>query len=337
MIVKFPNESQIIFLGVDDLKQMDKVLGIEVATILVDECTEITYEQWNILESRLAQKVHGCRNKMIACCNPTTISSWIFKYFVKGKSPVSGEDLHVTTNYLQMNPMDNIENIADGYISTLEGLSERQRKRFLLGEWLADIEGALWNSDLIEPYRTSDMSEWDRIIIGVDPAVTSKKTSDMTGIIVCGKLSDRYYVIDDSTIKGSPKQVTQKVLALRKTYDADKVVIETNQGGDWLMFGIEELDRTCPVVGINHRKSKIIRAEPISYLYERGLVSHCGTFTDLEGEMCSYTGNPNEESPDRLDALVIAMRELADEIQLDMTFGETQPQQANEERMWHNF
>ena len=107
---------------------------------------------------------------------------------------------------MQMNPAGNRENLPDSYIeNTLENLPERQRRRFLDGEWLDECEGALWHCGMIGPYRVTELPELEKIVIGVDPAVTSGKNGDMTGIIAAGTGFDgRYYVLADRSVKGTP-------------------------------------------------------------------------------------------------------------------------------------
>ena len=58
-------------------------------------------------------------------------------------------------------------------------------------------------------------------------------------------------------------------------------------------------------------RGKAIRAEPVSALYERGLVHHVGIFPELEDQMTSWTPD-SPDSPDRLDALVWAVTDLID-------------------------
>ena len=85
---------------------------------------------------------------------------------------------------MQMNPADNRTNLPDNYIeNTLSNLPERQRRRFLLGQWLEDDDGALWNRTMIDSARVTEVPPLSRVVIGVDPAVTGGKASDCTGII----------------------------------------------------------------------------------------------------------------------------------------------------------
>ena len=269
MVITLPNGSKIMCMGCDNAQQMDKILGIECSTFLVDEITEIKQEQYETLITRLAEKSE-LQNRIMCCCNPTTKSSWIFKRFIP-----SG-------NYMKIHISDNLENVAKSFMKQLEKLSERKRKRFLDAEWISDIEGALWNADMIELCHTPESpQDFERIVIGVDPAVTTKTTSDLTGIVVCGKLDDLFYVLEDKSGKYTPKELSSEISSLWYKYDADLVKIETNQGGDYVIDNIKQYDSMINVKGINHRKSKIVRAEPISYLYEKNLVKHIHEFSEL--------------------------------------------------------
>ena len=58
--------------------------------------------------------------------------------------------------------------------------------------------------------------------------------------------------------------------------------------------------------------SKIRRAELAAALYEQGKVHHVGRFIELEEQMCSYSPALSNQSPDRMDALVWAIRYLTE-------------------------
>jgi len=68
-------------------------------------------------------------------------------------------------------------------------------------------------------------------------------------------------------------------------------------------------DEQVPYKAIRSMKGKMLRAEPVSSLYEQGKVHHVGYFKDMEEQMCQYTGN-SVSSPDRLDALVFGVTSL---------------------------
>ena len=93
---------------------------------------------------------------------------------------------------------------------------------------------------------------------------------------------------------------------------ADRIVAEVNNGGDLVGTVIHGIDPVVSYAAVRASRGKILRAEPISALYERGLVHHVGEFQLMEDEMCNYTGGVNEDSPNRLDALVWALMELSE-------------------------
>ncbi len=187
-------------------------------------------------------------------------------------------------------------------------------------EIIEDMDGALWTR-LIIGYRqppqvypkgiaTPDLV---RIVVAVDPAVTSNADSDSTGMIVVGLGSDkRGYVLDDLTCKASPAEWARRAVQAMRDYGADRIVAEANNGGDLVSTVIGAVDPLAPVTLVHAARGKHTRAEPIAALYEQGRISHVHPFPELEDQLCSFTGAPGESSPDRLDALVWGLSELFD-------------------------
>lgn len=162
------------------------------------------------------------------------------------------------------------------------------------------------------------MSEFDfnnrfhRIVIGVDPAMTHHENSDETGIIVAGLgVDNHFYVLDDLSGRYRPTEWAEKVGEAYAYYKADRVVAEVNQGGDLVEATLRLVHRRLSYKGVRATRGKIVRAEPIAALYEKGRVFHRQCFQKLEDQMCRFTGERHEGSPDRLDALVWALTELA--------------------------
>ena len=313
---RFANGSEIWFGGLD---KGDKILGNEYATMYFNEISEISYDQVETAYSRNAQKCPELRNRFYYDCNPPGKSHWSYKLFNDKLNPtdnklVSRPELYV---HMRMNPQDNEENLSETYLQSLEMLSARKKARFLLGEWQDDNENALWKRDsMINPFRMKSAPvNLDRIVVGVDPAVTKKETSDMTGIVIAGckriKGDMHYFVLDDRSLIGSPTEWAGTAVNAYNEYEADRIVAETNQGGDMVEQTIRNIDRRIAYRGVRATRGKIVRAEPIAELYERGLVHHVGEFQLLEDEMCSYCGFEDEKSPDRMDALVWALTELS--------------------------
>lgn len=334
--IRYPNGSEVWFLGLDDKERVDKILGREFAIMYFNECSEISYHAAETALTRLSQMVFNdsgklLRNRAFYDCNPPYKSHWAYRLFIEGVNPVSRATLTNGNEYscIQINPYDNAENLPADYIDkNLASLSLEKRKRFLHGEWLDENENALWKlSSMIDPFRVvSAPTDLERIVVGVDPAVTSKESSDETGIVVVGKKKwgdgkSHYYVLDDSTVRDTPHKWAIKIADTYRRYSADRIVAEVNQGGDLVQELINSVGAGLPVKTVRATRGKIVRAEPIAALYEQGLVHHVGSFPELEDEMTSYTGYDSETSPDRMDALVWAITELADapEVNFDNT------------------
>lgn len=191
-------------------------------------------------------------------------------------------------------------------------------------EIIDDVAGALWNRGLIR-YRPEPRLEKNgvhvadlaRVVVAIDPAVTSGEDSDETGIIVAGLGHDqRGYVLADLTIKANPIEWARVAITALREYGADRIVAEANQGGDMVRTVIAAVDPLAPITLVHASRGKRTRAEPIAALYEQGRISHVSPMPLLEDQLCAFTGAPGEESPDRLDALVWALSELFG-VQLD--------------------
>jgi len=156
-------------------------------------------------------------------------------------------------------------------------------------------------------------SRLSRVVIGVDPAITHHEKSDETGIIVAGVgVDENFYILEDLSGRYRPNEWAEKVIEAYDRYGADRVVAEVNQGGDMVENTLRMVDARISYKGVRATKGKILRAEPISALYEKGRVFHRCCFQKLEDQMCRFTGEREAgESPDRLDALVWALTELA--------------------------
>ncbi len=187
----------------------------------------------------------------------------------------------------------------------------RKGRQELEGEILSDNPGALWTYEMFSECRTDTYPALRRVIVAVDPAVSTNQNSDDTGIIVAGLGIDRHvYILQDSSGSYSPNEWAQKVCALYRKHNADRIVAEKNNGGALVESNIRTVNPMVPITLVHASKGKITRAEPVAALYEQRKVHHVGTFKKLEDQCCEYTGDPRQDSPDALDALVWAVTEL---------------------------
>tara|TARA_R100000664_G_C2742009_1_gene130322 strand:+ start:333 stop:1523 length:1191 start_codon:yes stop_codon:yes gene_type:complete len=199
-----------------------------------------------------------------------------------------------------------LDNILEKYEGTTLGMQE------LYAELLDEMPGALWSRRSLEGARCPSLPNGlQRIVVAIDPATTSKQTSDDTGMVVAGiDANGTGYLLEDLTCHVSPSQWAQVAVDAYHRWNADRIIAETNQGGDMVEATLRTIDRSIPYLGIHASRNKQARAEPVSALYEQGRVKHVGMFKDLEDELCSWVPNSNMPSPNRLDALVWALTEL---------------------------
>lgn len=195
--------------------------------------------------------------------------------------------------------------------------SKTNRDRYAhiwLGEYEPMAIGAIWDRQTIHAHRRRDVpQDMKRIVVAVDPAVSAEVGSDEHGIVAAGIGDDqRGYVLDDASLKGTPRQWAERAIATYDRWDADAIVVERNQGGDMVRHTLQSVRPGLRIIEVVATRGKHVRAEPIAALYSTGRVSHIGTFDKLEDQMCQMTaaGFEGNGSPDRCDALVWAMTEL---------------------------
>lgn len=182
-----------------------------------------------------------------------------------------------------------------------------------LGEYEPAALGAIWDRLTLHQCRRDDVPVLTRIVVAVDPAVSSEPGSDENGIIVVALGEDGHgYVLDDVSVKGPPRKWAERAIAAYDRYDADSIVIEVNQGGDMCRHTLQSVRPGVPVSEVRASRGKHVRAEPIAALYALGRVHHVETFGKLEDQMCLMTagGYEGQGSPDRVDALVWGLSHL---------------------------
>ncbi|MFM2423249.1 MAG: hypothetical protein RL291_1779 [Pseudomonadota bacterium] len=211
---------------------------------------------------------------------------------------------------------DNADNLSPAFIAeitrryggTLTGKQE------LDGEIIDEITTGLWRRTWIDENRVRAAPDLERIVVAVDPPITSLSTSDACGIVVAGKGVDgRAYVLADRSIRGrEPTVWARAAIAAYHDFRADNLVAETNQGGDLVVSVLNQVDHTVPVRKVIAKRGKWIRAEPVAALYAEGRVIHVGDHGELEQQLTAFgaDGLASGKSPDRLDALVWAITEL---------------------------
>jgi phage terminase large subunit-like protein len=213
--------------------------------------------------------------------------------------------------------LDNAGNLSGAYLDTIMGVYEGTTlaRQELYGEMLDDVEGALWNEEMVEAARENMYPHSTPLrVIGVDPSV-AENPRDECGIVVCAATAehDLYkrnaWVLEDASIHGSPDTWARKVVEMARKWGCP-VVAEVNQGGALVKNAILSIDPTIKVLEVHSKYGKQLRAEPIVLAYEQARVHHVGYLQDLESQMYSWIPESSSKSPDRVDALVHALTAL---------------------------
>ena len=235
-------------------------------------------------------------------------------------------DVVITTG----STFDNEKNLPKALLANLKrqyaGTSIGEQE--LYGKVLDDIAGALWTRITLDKTRIREPGKppaLKRIVVGVDPMVTdvALKSADTvaagkrrpggseTGIIAAGLgIDDHCYILDDQSLMASPLTWANRAVATLQKWKGDRIIAEQNNGGALVETTLRGINKNIPYRAVTASRGKITRAEPVAALYEQGRVHHVGVFTELEEQLVTFTGDPSERSPDRLDALVWAVTEL---------------------------
>ena len=218
-----------------------------------------------------------------------------------------------TTHVTRGSTYDNAANLAPSFLAAIKLRYEGTRlgRQELNAEILDDVPGALWTRARLDDLRVRAAPDLVRVVVGIDPAVTSGEDSDETGIVVAGRGVDGHaYVLADRTCRMSPDGWARRALIAYDKHAANLVVAEVNNGGDLVTSVLQTARQSVPVKSVRASRGKYTRAEPVAALYEQGRVHHVGTFGALEDQQCAYTPDGYEGSPDRVDALVWALTDL---------------------------
>jgi phage terminase large subunit-like protein len=202
-------------------------------------------------------------------------------------------------------PDDFLAAMAERYAGTRLGRQE------LDGEYFEEAEGALWTRALIEKCRAQAPEALARVVVGVDPPASA--SGDACGIVVAGLAGGIGYVLADASVAGlAPEGWARAVVAAAEAWEADRVIAETNQGGEMVESVLRGVDCALPVKAVKARYGKGRRAEPVSARFATGKAKFAGAFPALEDELCAMTaeGYDGKGSPDRADAMVWALAEL---------------------------
>ena len=327
---KFSNGSEVWFAGLADKERTEKSLGMEFVTIYPNECSQIPYASIETAITRLAQKAEqqaignlpatALKPRVYYDCNPPSKAHWSHKIFIEKRNPDTKEPLRNPGDYvsMQINPVDNTENLASGYLDTLRAMSSRARKRFLDGEFADATPNQLFPEEHIDRWRVTDgnLPDFVRVVVAVDPSGADdadNADNDAIGIVVAGLGTDgNAYLGPDLTVKAGPATWGKVATDAYDRHEADAVVGETNFGGAMVQHVIKTCRPRTNFVKVTASRGKVQRAEPFSALYEQGKVRHVGYLNELEDELAAFStyGYTGAHSPNRADSAIWALAAL---------------------------
>lgn len=233
--------------------------------------------------------------------------------------------VHITRS----STFDNLMNLSEDAVHELRQMYEGTKlgRQELYGELIDDIVGALFSWSVIHDNRLEIGPE--RVAhrcVGVDPGLTGDEEGDEMGVVVVSRdFENHMYVLADETTKLAGRDAALHAWRVFEKYHCDTLVYESNLGKAWMhqVFtdAFKELQKAGvfpsevvnpPLVPVFSTQGKKLRAEPVSMRYQQGRVHHIGVFEKLEDQMITFNPLSSKASPDRLDALVHAVRHLKD-------------------------
>jgi phage terminase large subunit-like protein len=212
----------------------------------------------------------------------------------------------------------NAAHLAPGFLDEVMAryAGTRLGRQEIDGDIIEERADTLWPRSVIEACRVEKAPALRRIVVGIDPPGSARPGADACGIVAAGLAEDgTVYVLEDASVAGlSPAGWAMKAVALYRRLAADAIVAEVNLGGDMVRSVLQQVDANAAVRSARATRGKWLRAEPIAAMYAQGKVKHAGAFPALEDEMADFglNGLSSGRSPDRLDALVWAVTDLAE-------------------------
>lgn len=238
---------------------------------------------------------------------------------IREKFPFRKDNEIKTMTFIRGRLSEN-KKVSEEYIGTMANQTAADKKALRDGNWNHyDRPDALFTHSNFNKYRIApeDVPDLKKIVIGIDPAGSTSKNSDDTGIVAAGTDGKECYVLDDKTGKYHPNDWAKASVDLYDELEADYLVAESNYGGEMVQ---NTIDMYCKSIGrsdvkvklVRASRGKFVRAEPVATLYTNGKVHHVGhsKLKRLESESASFVEG-QEKSPNRMDAKVWAITELA--------------------------
>lgn len=287
--------------------QPNRYRGVQSDTIWADEVAAWRYadDAWNqmMLGMRIGTDPRACAT---TTPRPTkfmkSLIAAIGTVITRGKTYDNHANLH--------------ERFKTAVIRRYEGTNLGRQE--LEGELIEDVEGALWSYTNLEATRITDVQmigalkrTMKRLAVAIDPATTFGEKSDQTGIAAVGLgPDDHVYAYAGYGLQVSPDQWARSAIQLYLDLEADVITAESNQGGEMVRKIIrdkaKEMGVDVNIKLVHAYRGKVIRAEPVSALWEQGRAHILGNLKEMEDQMAVFPV-AEDEYKDIVDALVHAV------------------------------
>lgn len=282
-------------------EEPDRLRGVNCDLMLADELAAWTHsETWDM--AMFALRIGANPRAMITT---TPRPTRLIKNLVENTSTV------VTRGSTYDNKANLAPQFLDAILKKYDGT--RMGRQEIYAEVLEDVEGAILSLDQLISLRVEEADDPQRIVVGVDPAISTGENADKTGIVVTSRGKDGHlYALADRSCRLGPAGWAKKVVDAFHEFQADLIVAEKNQGGAMVEHTIRSLDADVPIKLVHATRGKHVRAEPILAMFEQGKAHTMKGMDELESQLSSFTpqGYESDGSPDSADAFIWASTEL---------------------------
>ena len=292
-------------------------------TLRGDYCDDLTLDEWQLCDEDAWELVGApmmldtngdamfiytppsLRSRSVSKARDPQHAAKMYKKFKERQE--AGDTRYATFNFTSHDNPHLSREALDEITGDMTPIAYRME---IMAEDVEEAPGALWKRDTIEKYRVQGAPELVRIVISIDPAVSTSATSDETGIIAEGiDRAKHCYTLADASGIYTSLQWASKAIALYENLEADCIVAEVNNGGDLVEANVRAAGFKGRVVKVHSSRGKATRAEPVSAYYDQGKCHHVGSFPGLEDQMVLWEPGAGD-SPDRCDALTFAVTHL---------------------------
>ncbi len=299
LTVYFVNGSELIVGGLDDAERIEKILGREFAIIYFNESSQIAYEALNICKTRLAQVIEGYKNKFIFDCNPPPPTHWLYKTFVEKLDFKTGDSLPDADDYvmIKLNPVDN-PHLSKTYLSILDNLPERERRRFRDGEFVK-IEGAIYSEFDINKHiiHKKDLPQMQYFTVGVD------NTGTNFAAVLIGWSGENIYILDEkSAFRETMQNFDADIQHSWRQYNyvayPDPAAAQLND----LIWNAAKADNAVEA-GINYIREKINNNQFFLLINKEGKINVPGILAEMNAYRYDDKGRILKENDHYMDAM----------------------------------